>query len=211
MTHFESIEEIKNIRNLMERSTRYMTLSGMASILAGIYALIGATAAYFLVYRQNFKYDTDFQPLDKYPFDPRLVIISIALIVLILAISTAVILTRRKAIKSGSSLWNRQAKRVIYQFSIPLITGGLFCMLLIWHNNIAMVASACLVFYGLAMLNASKFTFNETHQFGLSQIILGIFAGIFLKYGIIFWTLGFGICHIIFGIFIYRKYEKAEK
>lgn len=155
-------------------------------------------------------WDLKFRPLGDYSIDPRIILLSIAFIVFILAFGSGVFFTKRKAAKTGMSLWNAQAKRTFIQFAIPLFTGAVFCLLLIWHNNIAMVASASLVFYGLALLNAAKYTFSETHQFAISQIVLGIFAGIFLCYGIFFWAMGFGIFHIIFGIVIHYRYEKKS-
>jgi hypothetical protein len=210
MSTKEQIENIKSIKEMMERSSRYMTLSGFASIFAGIYAIVGAVIGYFWVYQQQIKWDEHFHLFRKYNYDPRFVLFGIALVVFLFAVGTAIYLTRKKAKKTGLSIWNSQAKRVIYQFAIPLVAGGLFCILLILHNEISLVASASLIFYGLALLNASKFTFNETHQFAIAQIVLGLLAGVFLCYGIVFWTIGFGLFHIIFGIVIYIRYEKEK-
>ena len=90
---------------------------------------------------------------------------------------------------------------------IPLLAGGIFSLLLIWHNNITLVASTTLIFYGLALVNAGKFTFGEIHYLGLSEIVLGLLAGFFLNYGLLFWALGFGLLHIVYGWVIYKKYQ----
>jgi hypothetical protein len=65
-----------------------------------------------------------------------------------------------------------------------------------------------LIFYGLSLVNAGKFTFSEIHYLGLTEIVLGILAGIFINHGLLFWTLGFGLMHIVYGTVMYYRHER---
>jgi hypothetical protein len=71
-----------------------------------------------------------------------------------------------------------------------------------------LVASVMLIFYGLSMVNAGKFTFGEIHWLGLTEIALGILAGVFINFGLLLWTIGFGLMHIVYGTVMYYRYER---
>ena len=80
---------------------------------------------------------------------------------------------------------------------------------LIFEKEIyAFVAPLTLVFYGLALVNASKYTLGYIRYFGITMIILGLASVWFLGYGLFFWTLGFGVCHIIYGALMHFKYDR---
>jgi hypothetical protein len=90
---------------------------------------------------------------------------------------------------------------------IPLITGGLFIILLLVQNHVQLIVPGMLIFYGLALVNAGKFTYGEIFYLGLLEIITGLFSTLFPALGIYFWTFGFGFLHIVYGLFMYRKYD----
>jgi len=114
----------------------------------------------------------------------------------------------RKAKRNHLKLWNHTTKRLLVHLFIPLIAGGFFTLILIFRSDIKLVASAMLTFYGLALLNAGKYTFGEIHYLGILEIVLGLFAGIFTNFGLVFWTIGFGILHIVYGLIMYFRYER---
>jgi hypothetical protein len=43
---------------------------------------------------------------------------------------------------------------------------------------------------------------------GICEIGLGLIASIYMGYGLLFWAVGFGVLHIIYGIVMYMKYER---
>ena len=196
-------EDLKDIREIMHKSTRFISLSGLSGILAGIFALAGLYLAYNTVYsgQDYFAYRTA-------ELSPEILfrLLGIAVSVLILAILSAAVFTARKAKRHGQKLWDRQHKRLIVNFSIPLIAGGLICLILLTKGFIGLVAPLTLVFYGLALVHASKYTLNEIRFLGYIEIVLGIFAAQFIGYGLIFWGLGFGVAHIVYGVFMQMKY-----
>ena len=206
----QNIENLKHIRNMMERSTKFLSLSGYSGIAAGIVAMAGAAIAYFVIFRQGtVKYDEYMRSLsDISTMCIRQQMAALALSVLVCAVGAAWYFSSRKAKHAGTRLWTSTARRTLYHFLIPLMTGGIFCMALILNNNIHLLAAAMLIFYGLALVNAGKYTVEEVHYLGLSEILLGILAGFLLRYGLLFWTLGFGVMHIVYGIRMFHKYDR---
>lgn len=197
------LQDIQDIKNMMSKSTQFISLSGMAGILAGFYALVGAFYVNFLIESHSYEYIT----LESTTFK---LILATAFSVLFLSLLTAYILTARKAKKMGEKVWNPSSKRLILNFAIPLCTGGIFALLLLKNGHYGLISPVVLIFYGLSCVNASKYTFRDVRYLGITEIILGLFAIEFSGYGLHFWVVGFGICHILYGTFMYFKYERNQ-
>jgi uncharacterized membrane protein YidH (DUF202 family) len=200
------ISDIVEMRSMMERSSKFLSLSGWAGIMAGIYALSGAYIAYKFFYfnPDQIEYSTASTSLSS----SLLRVIFLAVIILILAIGTAIFLSYKKANKKGEKLWNPTAKRLLINMAIPLIAGGLLILILIFKGFIGLIAPFTLLFYGLALYNASKFTYEEVRSLGLIEIGLGLISSYFVEYGLLFWALGFGVVHIMYGIYMHYRYER---
>jgi hypothetical protein len=104
-------------------------------------------------------------------------------------------------------MWTPVSKRLLISMLIPLVTGGIFIIILYIQNQWMLVVPAMLLFYGLALVNASKFTYSEVFYLGLIEILTGLLCTIFPVYGLVFWCFGFGLLHIGYGLTMYRKYE----
>jgi hypothetical protein len=182
-------------------------LSGFSGIFAGIYALAGALAAYF--YLNPNKIDIGDRSFSvSGPQTTILFLLGDALIVLVLAVGTGILLTTRKAKKDGNSLFDTAAKKLIINLCIPLITGGIFCLALIYRGDGGYLSPAMLIFYGLALVHASKYTRDDVRSLGLTEVGLGLITLFMPGYGLIAWAIGFGIMHIVYGTYMYFKYEK---
>ena len=203
-------EDLLAIRNMMERSSKFLSLSGLSGIFAGFCALIGAAVAYFLILDSGqVQYDQYLRGLgDTSTSAVRMLLAIDALVVLIIASMGAFYFSMRKSRKANQPFWTNSSKRLLGHLLIPLVTGGLFAVLLVARNNMELVASVTLIFYGLSLVNAGKFTFGEIHYLGLTQIVLGILAGIFVNHGLLFWAVGFGLMHIVYGVVMYYRYER---
>lgn len=201
------IEDLKEIRNLMERSSRFLSLSGLSGIIAGTAALLGTIFASW--YIQQLFSEEIFYNNESSGFysNPDLVLFMDAAIVFVIALFAGIFFSWRKSKKQGLPFWNSTCKRLLIHFTIPIVAGGFFCILLIYYNYIFMIIPASLVFYGLALVNASKYTYDDTLYFGLSEIFIGLVSAFFAEYSIIFWGFGFGVLHIVYGIVIYYKYD----
>lgn len=203
-------DDLSAIRNMMERSSKFLSLSGLSGIFAGCCAIAGAAVAYFGILRAGaVSYEDYMQSLNKVSnLDIRVRLFLVALVVLVLALGGSLFFSLRKARRQKMTMWNTTTRRVLLHLFIPLIAGGLFSLLLVWRNDTDLVAPVTLIFYGLALVNAGKFTFGEIHYLGLCEIVLGLLAGLFIHYGLLFWTVGFGILHIVYGLTMYLKYER---
>ena len=195
------LKDISDIKNMMSQSTQFISLSGLSGILAGIYALIGAAFVNSLIENDY----SEFITIESTTFK---LIVSTAIIVLLLSITTAYFLTKQKAAKIGETVWNSATKRLLINFSIPLFTGGIFAILLLRHNLYELIAPITLIFYGLAFVNASKYTLRDVRYLGITEIIIGLFAVEFSGYGLFFWVIGFSVCHILYGTLMYYKYDR---
>jgi len=200
------IRDIAEMRSMMERSSKFLSLSGLAGIMAGIYALAGAYIAYRFFYFNpgETEYSTNSENINPGLFK----VIVLAISILVLSLGTAIFLSNNKAAKRGEKLWNPTARRLLINMAVPLFAGGILILILISKGMIGFIAPFSLIFYGLAIYNASKFTYEEVRSLGLIEIALGLAGSYFVEYGLLFWAIGFGVVHIIYGIYMHYRYER---
>ena len=209
MEEKEIHDELAAIRGLMERSSKFISLSGLSGILAGVYSLIGAAVAYFII-KENPLNGPDgslFESLSN-AISILISLLIIAALVLIVSITTAVILSSRKAKRKSQSIWGATSRSLLFHMFIPLLTGGLIIILLLYHGTFEFIVPVMLIFYGLALVSASNFTFTDVKYLGLLEIALGLVAACLPNYGLLFWAIGFGALHIIYGSMMYLKYDR---
>jgi len=199
------LAEIKEIRKMMEESSRFLSLSGLSGILAGIYALAGAFMAESIIYTNK---------LFGWLLGGNILVdlLAIAAIILILSLLTVILLTLRRAKKAGTKIWNPGSRLMLLNLAIPLVAGGIVILIFVFKGFYEIAAPGMLIFYGLALINAAKFTRQEIFFMGLIQVSLGILAALLPSLGILFWAIGFGAIHIIYGTVMYFRYEyKSNK
>lgn len=200
------LNDISEIKNMMNRSSRFISLSGLSGILAGVYSLIGAYLAYRTIYFDGAElgsYKT--LVISEYAVYKLLVI---AASVVFLSLITGILLTVKKAKVEGEKIWDKSSQRLIINFLIPLVTGGILILYLIEKEQFALIAPLTLIFYGLACINASKYTVGDVRYLGITLLLLSFLSLWFIGYGLLFWSLGFGVCHIFYGSMMYFKYER---
>ncbi|QWG10234.1 hypothetical protein [Flammeovirga kamogawensis] len=201
MKEQEYINDLKEIKDIMNRSSRFLSLSGLSGISAGICALIGAYFAYDILF--NIGYDRNFIGEKKIN-----ALVLIGVLTLVTAIVSALYFTLNEAKKNNQKLWDLQAKRLLINLFIPLATGGILTLSLVEKGFIGLAAPLTLIFYGLALVNASKYTNSELRGLGIFEIILGLLASQFIGYGLWFWIVGFGFLHIAYGCYMYFNTKK---
>ena len=207
--NFSSAEDLKTIRKIMEESTRFLSLSGLSGIFAGIFALAGALVAWMVMAYQDLAHlDQYLAGINETDLSKIIMVLIIdALAVLCFSVIFALYFSVRKAAKTGEKIWTPVSKRLLVNFLLPLFTGGLFVIISLIRSDYSMVIPGFLVFYGLALVNAGKFTYNEVFYLGILEIFTGLVSLFFPGSGLLFWVFGFGFLHLVYGFFMYRKYE----
>lgn len=194
------LNDISEIKNMMSKSSQFISLSGLSGVTAGIYALIGVYVVNQLIINSESTITCNSKTFQF--------IIITAVLVLFFSVITSLLLTYRKGKKNGESIWNSTSRRMAINFLIPIATGGIFALLLLKKEYYDLIAPVTLLFYGLACVNASKYTFRDIRSLGIICIILGLIATEFPYNGLLFWALGFGIGHILYGTIMYFKYDR---
>lgn len=198
-------EDLSHIRSMMERSSRFISLSGLSGVVAGLTAIIGAIYVYFVFQREGISYFDG----DRNILGPALVkeLVLIGIIILIVAILSGYIFTANKSKKKGVKIWDVTTKRLLITFAVPLIAGGVFCLALLYHHLFVFIAPTTLIFYGLALVAAERYTLTDVKYLGYFEIVLGLISLFILGWGLVFWAIGFGVLHIVYGLIMHKKYK----
>ncbi len=193
-----SVKAIQDIRAIMERSARFITLSGWSGIWAGCAGLAGSAIAYSWLQEPE-EYG---QMVSKF--------IALAIVVLAIALAGGYYFTWKKTRSNGQKFWNSASRRMVAHMAVPLIAGAMFCILFLYNRHEVYIAPACLVFYGLALINGSKYTISDIMYLGYSELVLGFICMFLPGYGLTCWAIGFGVLHILYGIIMWNKYDNTK-
>ena len=204
----KEIQTLNDIKNMMQKSSRFISLSGWSGISAGLCALFGALAANNRIQKY---YTNEYGRGETTPNDLLKELLIIGIVVFLLAFSTALFFTLRNSKKQGIKIWGQAAQRLMWNTMLPMLVGGIVILRLMQVNEWTFIAPACLIFYGLALVNGSKYTLGEVRYLGYGQLILGAISLWFPYYGILFWSIGFGVLHIFYGAMMWWKYERNQE
>ena len=193
--HLESIEDIKR---LMHKSSRFISLSGLSGVAAGVCALIASWIAYRKIQQAG---NGGHESLETQ-------LVMIGAVTFIAALVLAFLFTYVRSRQTGVAIWGYTARRVMINVFVPMLAGGLVIWRMIGFGYYNLVAPVSLIFYGLALINASKFTLNEIRYLGYGQLLLGLLNLWLEGYGLYFWAMGFGVLHILYGLIMWNKYER---
>lgn len=204
MTQETYLKDIKEIKDMMEKSSRFISLSGLSGIGVGIIALIASYSIH--LYFTNLNYTPNYWLFDISLGD-KLGLFSIAVSTILPALFVGIMFTVRKSKRKQLPIWDNQTKRILTELGIPLIIGGIICLVLGFKGMIGLILPFTLFTYGFALLNASKYTFKELRSFGILQLLLAILSFQWIEFSLYFWAIGFGIAHIVYGIIMQLKYK----
>ena len=210
-TKQQSLQELQQIKQMMERSSKFISLSGLSGISAGICALAGAWFASQKIHCWQYG---DCQFGDLINDTDRKVqneVLLIAILTFVAALATSFFFTFLRSKKTGIPLFGTTTIRLLWNIAIPLVAGAFFLIRSIQLDQYELITPGCLIFYGLALVNASKYTLGEIRYLGYGQIILGIINLWLIGNWVIFWIAGFGVLHIVYGIVMWYKYERVSR
>lgn len=206
-------ETLQDIKRMMEKSSRFISLSGWSGISAGVCALIGAAIAFTKINGHTLRNENSQGQTNDYILrlgGVNLVneLLWIAIIVFSAAFASAFLFTYLRSKKNNMPMWDPVSRRLLWNLLIPLLAGGACLLRMLQIGFIGFIAPCSLIFYGLSLLNASKYTLGEVRYLGIGQLLLGIINLWMMGYGLYFWAIGFGLLHIAYGILMWRKYER---
>ena len=207
-------KDISLIKNLMEKSSKFSNLSGYAIATTGLLALLGAVFVYFdLGISISEKYISYAELINQTgnanSIDTKIkLLVIIASLILLTSLLILYVSAKLKSERHDINLFNSSFSRALKSLFIPVLSGGIFCGFLILHKMYGLVAPATLIFYGLGLISASKYSYNELELLGYLELLLGTLASYYMGSGLLFWMIGFGIGHIVLGVFIHYKYDK---
>lgn len=208
------IGDLREIRGIMERSRYFIGLSGLSGIGAGLAALAGVAAVlayrlaggYYVVF---FRYHDTVPDRHPWGIEPLTYIALVGAMVLGVALFCGVYFTARRARRHGQPLLHVRAYRLLFHLCVPLVVGGVFSLALLYHQHGGLIAPVTLIFYGLALVNGSRYAREELSYLGYLEIALGLVAAFNIGYGLYFWGVGFGLLHVGYGTWMYHKYDRA--
>ena len=204
MNNSDYKKDLEAIRLLMDKSAKFLSLSGISGILSGSYALVGASLAYYILqYQSIIEYRTN----TTQDVSTMIKLFLIAFLVLIASLLSGLWFTLQKSKQLGIKINVSNGKKLILNLVIPLVAGGIFILIVLLKGHYGLVAPASLIFYGLALINASPNLYEEVRYLGYSEIVVGLIATYFSGFGLFFWAIGFGVLHIFYGVVMYRKYD----
>ena len=201
------LRDIAEIRSIMERSTKFLSLSGFAGIGAGAIALVGAWAAWEMFTADGIVLNYDATVADLQP-DTRISLVLLGVVVLALALVIAWFFSRRLIRRHAEPVNGTVMRQLVLSFAVPILVGAILTLLLFYHGPLWPVVPSMLLFYGLGLFSAGSFTFGEVRTLGMIEILLGLAAALLPEFGLYFWAAGFGVFHIVYGLLFFRKYHQ---
>jgi len=198
----KAIEDLQQIKAIMERSTKFLSLSGWSGIWVGICGLLASGILYRWKMDFNYTEDSNYNAFN---------LLALALITLVVALSGGLYFTIQKTKKQGVTFFNKVTKRLLLRFSFPLVIGGILCIIFYTKFLLPLTLPSTILFYGLALYTIQEDTVKEIKTMALLEILLGLLAFYFVDYSLLFWALGFGVIHILYGIILWNKYDKELK
>jgi hypothetical protein len=199
----EASENLKVIRQLMERPIRFSTMSGLSAILAGAAALAGLAADWHV----------------WCSYDRRTAMwLNLAVWggVFVVAFAATMILTRLRERKQGMPSWSRIKKRILLTILPPFAAGaGLTAAIMYrWYtgdgpNEWGLIPAVWMLFYGVALWQLGEFSPIEVRLLGAAFLAAGLIsAARYQSFPYSYWTLGltFGGFHIVYGIIVWVRH-----
>jgi hypothetical protein len=199
-------EELAAIKSMMERSTRFLSLSGLSGILAGIYALAASGIAWYWIYFPNSSWSDGTESLSFRDLLNRMLMLTLG--TLIAAVGSAYFLSKKNGAGNAQPFWSPASKRFLQSLFLPVALGGFFCFALLHERAFILMPAAMLLFYGIGLIQSAQFTLGEIKNLGFTQLVLGLIAAFFPDFGLLCWALGFGLFHVIYGTLMYIRHER---
>ena len=200
---------------MMDRSSRFISLSGLSGIAAGLCGLAGAwaiqrwfSALPLEVQNSFFNAGNSNQPGASLSGAATSQLLQISLVTFIAAVIVAFLFTWLRSKKNNTPLWGGATRRLLWATLIPIVAGAIFLYKTMQGGAYFLLAPGCLVFYGLSLLQGGRYTVSEVKYLGITMMGCGIICLFFPEKGVALWAFGFGVLHIVYGALMWWRYER---
>ncbi|MDR2233250.1 MAG: hypothetical protein LBE56_09025 [Tannerella sp.] len=209
MDNKEVLSTLSDIRNMMEKSSRILSLSGMSAVVVGVFAGLAAVVAHVILGGGSLA--AWLPRFDYCPVCKVQMLVLLAGFLILVCMATAYLFARRKAKRKNQRFaFDLTARRLLWNFFMPLAAGGVLCVSFLWQQQYDLLSAIMLIFYGLALINLSNYTYSNTRYLGYAQLLLGLADSFVPGHSLLFWTAGFGLFHIVYGIYFYLKFDRQN-
>lgn len=181
-----ALEDIRFIRQTMERSSAFTAVPGWGQVAMGVTAL----AAAWLAAQQ------------KAPANWLAVWLGEA----VLAASIALVATQRKAQRAGTALTSGPGAKFARTFLPPIAAGAILTAALYGVGASRLLPGTWLLLYGTGVLTAGAFSARIVPVMGAAFMLAGVGALLLPTWGNLWMAAGFGGLHIVFGAMIARRH-----
>lgn len=180
-------EDLRFIRDTMERSAAFTAVSGWGYMLMGATALAAAS----LAARQG----------------SSSAWLSVWLAEGLLAVAIGLLSCAWKANRRGLPLFSGPARKVALSLSPPFIAGAFLTFVFIRAGLDSALPASWLLLYGAGIITGGAFSVAIVPIMGICFMLLGGLAVLApAAWGNLFLALGFGGLHIVFGFLIARRH-----
>jgi hypothetical protein len=198
--------DLKKIRDIMEKTAPFLSLSGLSGIAAG---LAGTAAGVIIMLKiQSAWISSDLLNDLLSDHQMKRFFAVLLLTALVLALLGSFIITAVNTLRKNQPLWVISSIRFAENLFIPLLAGSILLAAFYIHKDYQYFIPVMLLFFGLSLYTASQSSREEIRILGILDICLGIISLFYIPAGLICWTAGFGLLNIVYGIIMYVKYER---
>ena len=192
--HDRALENLRFIRDTMERAGSFTSVPGWGMVAVGLSALAAATVA---------------GAVPASGADPGTAArwIGVWLLEAVIALVLGGATLARKARLANDPLLSGPGRRFASSFLPPLVAGALLTLALYRALQFSLLPGTWLLLYGVAVATAGAFSVRVVPLMGLCFMGLGAAAFIApLAWGHVLLAVAFGGLHIVFGTIIARRH-----
>lgn len=214
MKEKEVKKTLSDIRDMMSKSSRFQSVSGYSIVVVGLLAAVASLiTAVFIGVENGFPCSEKLQHFAVMDTAVRTKSIAITGMVLFaLSLLTvfffAYIKSKRHQLRFA---FDKRMGQMLLDFFIPLAVGGVLSIVLVMQQHYGLTSSIMLIFYGLALVNCSHYTYPVFRYLGYVELLLGIIDCFTMSHALLTWFLGFSVAHIVFGIVYILLFDRKAK
>ena len=213
MKEIEVKQTLDDIRDMMSKSSRFQAISGWSIIVIGVFAAIASLMAATVIGIVDVPFFGNLQRYATLNTPTKIQAAAvIALVLFTVCLLTVFIFAIVKSKRHNLRFtFDKRMAQMLLAFFIPLLAGGLFSMAMVLQHHYGLTSSIMLMFYGLALINCSHYTYPILRWLGYTELLIGIIDCFTMSHALLFWFLGFSVAHILFGIIYVIMFDRKTE